>query len=98
MGEEANAVLLTTNQSGGVLCRLGSSRRRSEEEAKKTRQAREVGGWVDCKADPKGQLFWEGGTVTNTLHLICKAAAKVHLSTASERCYQSTEAINVSFQ
>lgn len=41
--------------------------------------------WVDCKADPQGQLFREGGTVTNTLHLICTAAAEVHLSTASER-------------
>lgn len=70
----------------------------AEGEAKKARQAREGGGWADCKADPKGQLFWEAGTVTNTLHLICKAAAKVHLSTASEHCYQSTEAINVSPQ
>lgn len=42
------------------------------------------GGWT-ARRIPRVNYPREGGTVTNTLHLICKAAAKVHLSTASER-------------
>lgn len=81
------AVLEVAEGAGGV------SGGGEEDEISKERRR-----WVDCKADPQGQLFWEGGTVTNTLHLICKAAAKVHLSTASERPAEAPRQLMSPFQ
>lgn len=47
------------------------------------KQGKYEGGWT-ARRIPRVNYPCEGGTVANTLHLICKAAAKVHLSSASE--------------
>lgn len=86
-GQRANPILLTTNQSGGVLRCLGGNRggnRGGGEEEEEVSKERREGGWT-ARRIPRVNYPREGGTVANTLHLICKAAAKVHLSTASER-------------
>ena len=71
--EESCAVLEATE---------GEQRRRWSR--RRDKQGKKEGGWT-ARRIPRVNYPREGGTVTNTLHLICKAAAKVHLSTASER-------------
>lgn len=85
-GQRASPILLTTDQSGGVLCCLGGNRVGEERRRwrRADKQGKKEGGWT-ARRIPRVNYPREGGTVTNTLHLICKAAAEVHLSTASER-------------
>ena len=84
-GQRASPVPLTTDQSGGVLRCLGGNRGgRRRRWRRGDKQGRKEGGWT-ARRIPRVNYPREGGTVTNTLHLICKAAAKVHLSTARER-------------
>ena len=89
-GQRASPVPLTADQSGGVLRCLGGNRggrrrrRRRRRWGRGDKQGKKEGGWT-ARRIPRVNYPREGGTVTNTLHLICKAAAKVHLSTARER-------------